>query len=124
LSDTEDNDDGSKSRRPSTEGAGFNVMLKKSIHEGIESVVGRQTAVAVEFYLDLSIATKDIVGFTQALEKMFTVGSKLMEERCAQALCHNIGIQFSRHEEYGLKEYVEDAKKRWLLGESRATASS
>ena len=100
-----------------TSGA-FNTVLRRSIQEGISSVVGRQTAVAVEFYLDPSIATKNIEAYTVALEKMFTVGSKLIEDRCAQALYSNMGIDFQRRENFDLTNYVEDAKKKWLLGET------
>jgi hypothetical protein len=96
----------------------FNTVLRRSIQEGISSVVGRETAVAVEFYLDPSIATKDILAYTVALERMFTLGSKLIEDRCAQALYSNMGIAFQRRENYKLNNYVEDAKKKWLLGET------
>jgi hypothetical protein len=96
----------------------FNSVLKRSIQEGISSVVGHQTAVAVEFYLDPSIASKDIARYTASLEKMFKLGSKLIEERCAQALYHNMGLSFEKHDGYNLSRYVEDAKKKWLLGES------
>jgi hypothetical protein len=63
-----------------------------------------------------------IRAYTAALEKMFTVGSKLMEERCAQALCANVGVTFMKKDSYSLREYVEDAKKRWLLGETKPSA--
>jgi hypothetical protein len=72
----------------------------------------------VEFYLDPSIASKDILGYTKALEKMFTLGARLIEERCAQALYSNLGIAFQRRENYKLSDYVENAKKKWLLGET------
>lgn len=96
----------------------FNTLLKRSIQEGIASVVGHQTAVAVEFYLDPSIAAKDIARYTLIMEKMFKLGSKLIEERCAEILYHNLGLAFMKHEEYNLTRYVEDAKKKWLLGET------
>jgi hypothetical protein len=96
----------------------FNSELKRSIQEGIASVVGHQTAIAVEFYLDPAIASKDIVRYTAMLEKMFMAGSKLIEERCAEALYHNMGLSFDKRANYNLSNYVEDAKKKWLLGES------
>jgi hypothetical protein len=99
-------------------GGSFNSVLRRSVQEGIASVVGRQTAVAVEFYLDPMMAAKDIAAYTLALEKMFTLGSKLIEERCAQALCANMGITFQRRDNYTLKDYVLDARKKWLLGET------
>jgi hypothetical protein len=96
----------------------FNSVLRRSIQEGISSVVGRETAVAVEFYLDPAIAAKNISAYTISLEKMFTLGAKLIEDRCAQALYANMGIAFQRRENYKLKDYVEDARKKWLLGET------
>ena len=99
-------------------GETFNSVLKRSVQEGIASVVGRQTAIAVEFYLDPSVASKDIAGYTLSLEKMFTLGSKLIEERCAQALYHNMGLNFQKRDDYNLTNYVEEAKKKWLLGET------
>src|SRR5579872_1156964 len=69
----------------------FNAVLKRSIQEGIASFVGHQTAVAVEFYLGPSIASKDIVRYTSIMQKMFTLGSKLIEERCAKSCITKIG---------------------------------
>ena len=97
----------------------FSSVLKRSVQEGIASVVGRQTAISVEFYLDPSIAAKDIGRYTSMLEKMFKLGAKLIEERCAEALYHNMGLSFEKHEAYDLSRYVLDAKKKWLLGETR-----
>jgi hypothetical protein len=97
---------------------GFHAVLRKSIHEGIQSVVGRETVVSVEFYLDSSMAEKNIVAYTQALEKMFREGAKLIEQRIAQALYFNFQLDFHLTEGNKLNAYVEDAKKKWLLGES------
>jgi len=99
-------------------GETFNSVLKRSVQEGIASVVGRETAIAVEFYLDPSLASKDIAMYTLSLEKMFMLGAKLIEERCAQALYHNMGLHFQKRDDYKLSNYVDDAKKKWLLGET------
>jgi hypothetical protein len=99
------------------ESQGFNSLLRKSIKQGIASVVGTQTAVAVEFYLDSNLGSKDIVAYTQALENMFGAGSKLIEQRCAQALYSNLGIAFEKRENYKLSDYTVEAKKKWLTDE-------
>jgi len=70
----------------------FPDVLRRSIQEGIVRTVGRDTAVAVEFYVDSSLAVKDIRAYTAALQKMFAEGSKTIEERCARALYSNLGI--------------------------------
>ena len=61
----------------------FKTTLQRSIREGIAAVVGKQTAIAVEFYVDSSLAAKDIVAYTKALENMFTIKAPLLEKRCA-----------------------------------------
>lgn len=103
--------------RPDARSGGFNSILRQSIHEGIVSVVGRDTAKSVEFYLDSSIAAKDIVTYTKALERIFDVGSKRIEENCARALYSNLGLNFEVKELYKLSDYVNEARKRFLLGE-------
>jgi hypothetical protein len=91
----------------------FNTLLKRSIQEGMASVVG------FEFYLDPAIAAKDIARYTLILEKMFTLGSKLIEVRCAEVLYRNLSPSFEKRDDHDLTKYFEDAKKKWLLGESR-----
>ena len=99
---------------------GFNSTLRQSIHQGIESVVGSNTVNSVELYLDSSIAVKDIVTYTKALEKMFDKGAKLIELRCAEALYANLRLaNFQPKENYSQSEYVIEAKRRWLLGENK-----
>lgn len=81
--------------------------------EGIAATVGRETAAAVEFYVDSSLAVKDIAAYTAALERMFAAGSKVIEERCALALYSNLGLEFKAVSGFGLDDYVEEARKRW-----------
>ncbi len=94
------------------ESASFQSLLLKSIQQGIASVVGQQTAVAVEFYVDSKVAMKDINGYTDALEKMFAAGSKIIEKRCAEALYKNLNLEFEVNENYRLNDYVEEAKRK------------
>ncbi|MGI0092460.1 MAG: hypothetical protein ACREBS_12205, partial [Nitrososphaerales archaeon] len=95
---------------------GFYSVLRRSVQQGIASVVGRDTCISVEFYLDSSIAVKDISSYTKSLEKMFGPGSKLIEERCARALYSNMQLDFALKQDYSLNDYVEEAKKLWLTG--------
>jgi hypothetical protein len=55
--------------------------LRRSIREGIAAIVGRDTAIAVEFYVDSSLAVKDVSAYTAALQRLFAAGSKTIEER-------------------------------------------
>lgn len=91
-------------------GKDFTNLVRRSIQEGIVSVFGRQTAVAVEFYVDSSLAAKDIVVYTNALQKMFGQGSSLIEERCARILYATLGLEFQRQDKYRLSDYVMAAR--------------
>jgi len=94
------------------EGAGsFADILRRSIQEGIVRTVGRDTAVAVEFYVDSSLAVKDIHAYTAALQKMFAEGSKTIEERCARALYSTLGLEFKVVSGFRLDDYVGAARK-------------
>ncbi len=87
-------------------------MLRRSIREGIAATVGRETARAVEFSVDSSLATRDIAAYTEALKKLFAAGSKVIEERCAQTLYSNLGLEFKVVSGFDLDDYVEAARKR------------
>jgi hypothetical protein len=97
----------------------FQAALKRSLRQGISSVVGADTASVVDFYVDPSLATKDIAAYTKAVERMFTVGSKLIEERCARALFFNLKLRFVENQNYKLSDYVEEARRKWLDADSR-----
>lgn len=94
------------------QGKRFEVLLRRSIREGILSVFGRKTATAVEFYVDSSLAAKDIAAYTIALRKMFGVGSNIIEEQCAQILYSSLGLQFQRKDNYTLSDYVKEARNK------------
>jgi hypothetical protein len=104
-------DQGGESKK-GREGAGsFADVLRRSIQEGIVRTVGRDTAVAVEFYVDSSLAVKDIHAYTASLQRMFADGSKTIEERCARALYSNLGLEFKVVSGFRLDDYVEAARK-------------
>jgi hypothetical protein len=101
---------GGQARRRSGGTESFPDVLRRSIREGIAATVGRDTATAVEFYVDSSLAVKDISAYTAALQKLFAAGSKTIEERCAKALYSNLGLEFKVVEGFELDDYVEAAK--------------
>ncbi len=94
----------------------FAALLRRSIRQGLVGFFGRDTAVAVEFFLDSSIAEKDIAAYTDALEGMFGLGSSAIEERCAEALYSNLGLPFARRENYRLDDYVAAAREASAKG--------
>jgi hypothetical protein len=104
---------GEETKKQGEGGKGFPDVLRRSIREGIVATVGRDTATAVEFYVDSSLAVKDISAYTAALRKLFAAGSKTIEERSAKALFSNLGLEFKVIEGNGLDDYVEAARKAW-----------
>ncbi len=88
----------------------FAELVRRSIQTGIVRLFGRQTAVAVEFYADSSLAAQDIVSYTNVLEAIFGATSSLIEERCAQILYAKLGLEFQRKDGYRLSDYVIAAR--------------
>jgi hypothetical protein len=99
----------------------FSELLRRSIQQGIAAIVGRDTATAVEFYLDSSLAVKDIAAYTAALHQLFGAGSKFVEERCARTLYTNLGLEFKVVEGSKLDAYVEAARRRTTMRRRRRT---
>jgi hypothetical protein len=97
---------------PSSEAFSLSSLERSII--SIEPFHQPQIHVAIDFYLDREVASNDIGKYTEALEKIFSVGSKLIEDRCAQALFSNLKIDFKPDEKLKLSDYVRDAKKKWL----------
>ena len=101
---------GGEAARRSGGAESFGDLLRRSVREGIAAVIGRDTAIAVEFYLDSSLAVKDISAYTAALQRLFAAGSKTIEERCAKALYSNLGLEFKVVEGFTLDDYVKAAR--------------
>jgi hypothetical protein len=101
---------GGETKKQSEGAKSFPDLLRRSINEGIAATVGRDIAFAVEFYLDSSMAVKDIAAYAAALQRLFGDGSKTIEERCARALYSHLGLQFKVVSGFGLDDYVEAAR--------------
>ena len=90
----------------------FYAALTKAVREGLAQVLGSETARAVDFYIDPSIAVRDIKKYTNMLEKIFGEGSKFLEIKIAERLFVNLNLTFVKKDGYRLPSYVEDAKSR------------
>jgi len=101
---------GGAANRRSGGAESFPDVLRRSIREGIAAIVGRDTAIAVEFYVDSSLAVKDVSAYAAALQRLFAAGSKTIEERCAKALYSNLGLEFKVVEGFRLDDYVKAAR--------------
>lgn len=89
----------------------FYAALTKAIREGLSEILGADTARAVDFYIDPSIAVRDIKQYTNMLEKIFADGSKILEVKIAERLFANLHMQFEKKDNYRLPDYVEEAKR-------------
>ncbi len=102
---------GGETNRRRSGAESFPDILRRSIREGIAATVGRDTATAVEFYVDSSLAVKDITAYRMSLERLFSTESKIIEERCALALYSNLGLEFKATSGFKLDDYVKAAMK-------------
>ena len=102
---------GGETKRQGEGAKSFEDVLRRSIQEGIAATVGRDVAMAVEFYVDSSLAVKDISAYAAALQRLFADGSKVIEERCARALYSSLGLEFKAVSGLRLDDYVEAARK-------------
>ena len=89
----------------------FYAAIMKAIDDGLLEIFGPATARAVEFYVDPSIASTDMVQYTKLLQKIFGEGSKIVEDKVAEKLYSNLHLQFQKIENYRLWDYVVEAKK-------------
>ena len=101
---------GGETRRQGEGAKSFHDVLRRSVQEGIAATVGRDVATAVEFYVDSSLAVKDVAAYAAALQRLFADGSKVIEERCARALYSNLGLDFEPVSGFRLDDYVEAAR--------------
>ena len=89
----------------------FYAALTKAVREGLAQVLGPETARAVDFYIDPSIAVRDIGQYTNMLEKIFGEGSRILETEIAERLFVNLNLMFVKKNGYRLSSYVEEAKR-------------
>lgn len=90
----------------------FDAIMRNSIQRGLRELLGDNTARAVEFHLDSSIAFLNIRQYTNSLEKIFKDGSQVLEMKFAETLYADLGLAFEKKENYRLPDYVNDARKK------------
>lgn len=89
----------------------FYSTLAKAIRDGLIETFGPSTVRAVEFFVDPSIAIRDITLYTHLLAKIFLAGSRTIEDKIAEKLYFSLGIPLEKKENYRLWDYVNEAKK-------------
>lgn len=88
----------------------FYAALTKAVREGLAQVLRPETARAVDFYIDPSIAVRDIDQYPNMLENIFGQGSRILEIKIAEGLFVNLNLMFVKKDGYRLPGYVEEAK--------------
>lgn len=96
----------------STTEKSFAEALIKAIKEGLEETIGTTTARAIEFYVDTSTAVSSIAEYNASLRKIFPAGSEPIEKKIAEKLYSKLGLTFEAKAEYGLLQYVEEARRK------------
>lgn len=87
----------------------FEEILKEAIDLSLDEVFGKDTAKAVRFYVDTSIALKDISYYEKVLRGIFLDGADLIIDKIGKNLSKRINFEWKKG--MSLKEVVELAKK-------------
>ncbi len=80
----------------------FYAALTKAVREGLAQVLGPETDRAVDFYIDPSIAVRDIGQYPNMLENIFGQGSRILEIKIAEGLFVNLNLMFVKKDGYRL----------------------
>jgi hypothetical protein len=86
-------------------------MLVSAIHKGLAEVFGKETAKAVEFYVDPHIALHDANAYSQRLTRIFGKGAELVIKSIEDALCEMARVE--KREWRNLGECVEKVKEAY-----------
>ena len=84
------------------------VLLVKAIRKALAEVLGETTAGMVEFYVDPSMAAVNIDQYGRCLQNFFRGGATMLEEKCAEKLYAELGLEFQVKKGCTLEEYFED----------------
>ena len=93
---------------------GFPKLVLQSVDEGLAKVMGEDTAKAVKFYVDPSIAAKDPDRFITSIRKMFGKGTQTIEMRILDSLYSKVGLKLTNLEDSDFAQYVEEAKRQYV----------
>ena len=86
--------------------------LLSAIDEGLGEVLGESGALALKFYVEPSIATVNIAGYSRSLGRIFPKGGEILERKIAARLYEKLGLQFEEKVGYDLARYVLEAQTK------------
>jgi len=93
----------------------FKHVLLEAVDEGL-GVLGQDVKATIYFEVEKrgSLCREEIPeklqAFTRALREIFGVGEPVIERLIAKRLLHNLELAYNERRDYGLIEYVEEAK--------------
>src|ERR1700730_950281 len=114
---------GAKSKGAKPAG-GFNSLLLRAVDSALVSTIGESAAIAMKFYLQIPIITKDPEAFSRQLEKFFSgseAGSRLIESKIKRNLAtlmmqtHSVSVSTDRLDQRELGQFIESCKSEFLL---------
>lgn len=96
----------------------FKHALLEAVDEGL-GVLGQNVKATIYFEVEKrgSLCREEIPeklqAFTRALREIFGVGGPVIERLIAKRLLHNLELAYNERRDYGLIEYVEEARQRF-----------
>jgi hypothetical protein len=112
-----------KAKQPQP-GGGFNSILLRAVDSALISTMGESAAIALKFYLQIPIITKDPEAFSRQLEKFFKgseAGSRLIETKIKKNLAtlmmqtHSVSVSTDKLEQRDLGQFIDSCKSEFLL---------
>ena len=100
------------------------AMLLRAVDSALVSTMGESAAIAMKFYLQIPIITKDPEAFSRQLEKFFSgseAGSRLIETKIKKNLAtlmmqtHSVSVSTDKLEQRDLGQFIESCKSEFLL---------
>jgi hypothetical protein len=85
--------------------------LVQAINESLKEALGEGASKALRFYVDPSVATRNLAGYTASLRKILLTGEEAVEKKIAAKLYEKLGLPFVEKPGYDLARYVEEAQK-------------
>ena len=103
---------------------GFNSLLLQAVDAALISTLGESAAMAMKFYLEVSMITKDPDGFVRQLEKFFSgseAGSRLIEGKIKRNLAtlimqaHSVSISEKELDNEDLRQAIDSCRSEFLI---------
>ena len=94
----------------------FDKLVLEAVDEGLK-VLGESGRQMLFFHLENSYSIKkpDIPrkpeAFAEGLEKIFGVGSFIIEKLIIESLCSKLGLKYEEKRDYSFRDYLKEVKE-------------